>query len=140
MADFEITDDNLSGLHKAMSQLERSFPRAARQLTLRMGNRARAIVRAKARSLVKQQSGNYHKRIKRGKVWIDQEGTKVRVYNNSPHAHLVEDGHRMVGPGPDKKELGFVRGRHVFKRAESELESQWSDMLEEEFDKLLSKL
>lgn len=140
MADFDIDTKGLDHFTQELHDLERLFPKEARQLMLRSGSKARAIVAKKARQLVKRQSGNYYKSIKRGKVWVDKSTseTKVRVYTRVPHGHLIEHGHRIVGK--DGTEHGFKEGYHVFEKSTSEIESQWTAIVEKEFDKIMSKL
>ena len=65
----------------------------------------------------------------------DYRGDKaIRVYSYAPHAHLIEDGHRMVTH--DGREVGFVKGHHVFEVAaegfEPEFYTDLDDMLDEE--------
>lgn len=140
MADFTIDTKGLDRFKSELDDLKRLFPRYARQLMLRSGTKARAIVSLKARQLVRKNTGNYHTSIKRGMVWQDR-GTgeyKVRVYTGVPHGHLIEYGHRIVGK--DGSEHGFKPGYHVFEKATKDIESQWTDILEREFDKIMSKL
>ena len=53
----------------------------------------------------------------------------IRVYSSAPHAHLIEEGHRIVTH--DGTEVGFVRGHHVFELAAKEFESQFYTDLDE---------
>lgn len=140
MSDFDIDMKGLNRFANELDDLQRIFPKQAKQLMLKSGTKARAIVAKKARLLVRKQTGNYHKSIKRGKVWVDKSTSeyKVRVYTGAPHAHLIERGHRIVGK--DGKEHGFKEGYHVFEKATNEVESQWTDIIEKEFDKIMRKL
>lgn len=142
MADFDIEMRELDEFRQELEDLQKHFPKEAKRLMLRSGNEARKVFARKARQLVKKKTGNYHRSIKRGRVWVDDSSDeyKVRVYSRSPHAHLLEYGHRMVGPEPEKKELGFVRGFHVFEKAAKEVNEEWNGILEKEFDKIMSKL
>jgi len=140
MADFDIDYRELDIFSRELESLQEHFPSEARQLMLRSGTRARAIVTKKARQLVRKLTGNYLKSIKRGKVWLD-EGYgwyKVRVYTRAPHGHLIEHGHRIVDK--DGNERGFKEGYHVFDKSESEIEREWNDILAEEFDRIMDKL
>ncbi|MFH5181148.1 hypothetical protein ACHHV8_00020 [Paenibacillus sp. TAB 01] len=84
MASFDIKSSGLDTFSRELEDLQHHFPREARQLMLRLGTKAKAIVTSKAKQLVKKESGNYLRSIKRGKVRMDAEGTKVRVYSGSP--------------------------------------------------------
>lgn len=140
MADFDIDTKGLDRFTKELNDLERLFPKQAKQLMLRSGSKARTIVARKARQLVRKVTGNYVKSIKRGKVWIEEGAGsyKVRVYTRAPHGHLIEYGHRIVGK--DGREYGFKEGYHVFEKSTTEIESQWTAIVEKEFDKIMSKL
>lgn len=138
MADFEIDAKGLDTFKRELDDLERLFPKQAKQMMLRSGTKARAVVAKNAKQLVQKRTGNYLRSIKRGKVWVDAQGTKVRVYSRAPHAHLIEYGHRIVGK--DGTEHGFKEGYHVFGKATQEIESTWNDILEKEFDRIMSKL
>ncbi|MFD3271518.1 HK97 gp10 family phage protein [Paenibacillus dendritiformis] len=140
MADFEIETKSLNVFAKELDDLQRMFPKEAKQLMRRAGSKARTIVARKARQLVRKKTGNYYKSIRRGRVWVDNSTGeyKVRVYTRSPHGHLIEKGHRIIGK--DGSEHGFKEGYHVFDKATREIEQQWEEILEKEFDKIMSKL
>jgi len=142
VADFDIDLREFDAFHRELEDLQEHFPKEAKRLMLRSGNHARKIFAKKARQMVRKKTGNYHRSIKRGRVWTDEstDEYKVRVYSRAPHAHLLEYGHRLVGHEPDKKELGFVRGFHVFDKAAKEVNAEWNGILEKEFDKIMSKL
>lgn len=80
----------------------------------------------KAKSLTNKQTGNYYKGIKKGKVYHykDKKNNSIRVYGRSPHAHLIEYGHRQVSK--NGVESGFVEGKHVFEKAKNEFESEFN--------------
>jgi hypothetical protein len=140
MDDFDIEMGAIDTFMKELDDLQKHFPREAKRLMLRSGTKARAIVLKKAKQLVKKRTGNYFRSIKRGKVWVDgsTHEYKVRVYSRSPHAHLLEYGHRIV----DKNgvERGFKEGYHVYQKATREIDDQWTEIVAKEFDKMMSKL
>lgn len=128
------------------------------------GNTLRKKTLAKAKSLTNKKTGNYYAGIKRGKVYHyrDKTNNSVRVYGGSPHAHLIEYGHRQVlNPGKDGKvapigngnfakgviegrnkgrEIGFVEGLHVFEKAKNEFESEFKTACEGFADDILKGL
>lgn len=62
---------------------------------------------------VKKKTGNLLKGIKAGKVH-KYDDYRIRVYSRAPHAHLIEDGHEIVGHKPLKKGTDkFTRAYHV---------------------------
>lgn len=100
----------------------KKLPKEAPKLMRKIGTKARTKVAKKARSLVKKKTGKYHKKWKRGKVFVGYQGELVvRVYNSSPHAHLLEDGHRQVTK--DGRVVGFVQGKKPLDKGMREFES-----------------
>ena len=87
------------------------YEKAERRFLQKEGAKLRSKTKAQARKLGKK-TGNYLKSIKR-----------VRVYSYAPHAHLIEEGHRMVTH--DGREVGFVKGHHVFEVAAKGFESEF---------------
>ncbi|WP_144940121.1 HK97 gp10 family phage protein [Paenibacillus sp. 32O-W] len=140
MSDFSLDTKGLESFHKELDDLQKLFPKEARRLMQRTGTKARTIVVRRARQTVNKVSGRYLKSIKRGKVWVDDSTGeyKVRVYTRAPHGHLIEKGHRIVGK--DGSEHGFVQGYHVFDKAAKDIEKQFSDIVEAEFDKIMRNL
>lgn len=136
---FDIKGKGMTEFEKNMDYIVNNMPKEAKMILRKGGSKARTIVARKARQLVKKHTGTYHKRFKRGKVWQLDDGTyRVRVYNNSPHAHLIEDGHRIVGK--DGSEHGLKLGYKVLDKSNKEVEKQWDQILEKEIDNLLEKL
>ena len=128
---FELSE--LASYGKDMRRIAEENPKKQRQFLQKEGNKLRSRTKAQAHKLGKK-TGNYLKSIKRGKVY-DYRGDKaIRVYSYAPHAHLIEDGHRMVTH--DGREVGFVKGHHVFEVAaegfEPEFYTDLDDMLDEE--------
>ncbi len=112
--DFEI-DDISNRLFKCN---DIAVKRVVRSFLLKQGNQAKKTIMSDAKRKVnigrKQKSSNkkYHSNFKRGKFYTDNDGThKIRVYNNSRHSHLIEDGHNVV---IGKRKVGYVRGKKVF--------------------------
>lgn len=72
-----------------------------------------------------------------GRVRKEKGEFYIEVYNNSPHAHLIEDGHRVVGK--DGSDHGWWEGRHMLlistkmleERLEPRLQGWLNEMLEE---------
>jgi len=114
------------------------LPRETKQIMRKIGSKARTYVARKARSEVKKVTGTYHKRWKRGKVFNGHnDELVVRVYNSSPHAHLIEDGHRMVTS--DGQEIGFVAGKKVLEKGMKSFDDsgQFESLLSDWVDEML---
>lgn len=120
-----------------LSKATKELPRESFQIMRKMGSKARTLVAKKARTTVKKKTGIYQKSWKRGKAFKGKgDEYVIRVYNSSPHAHLIEDGHRQVTK--DGKEVGFVKGQGVLDKAMREFEEgEMVDMLEDWLDDLL---
>ncbi len=56
---------------------------------------------------------SYHKKFKVGKIYNFEGEKAIRAYNSSPHAHLIEYGHKT-------ENNKFVQGRYVLKSSENE--------------------
>ena len=133
----------LEGLTELQQDLlkvaQRDLPKEVPKIMRKVGSKARTQVARKARSEVKKKTGNYHKKWKRGKVFKGHSGEwVVRVINSSPHAHLIEDGHRMVDH--DGNDLGkFVPGKKVLDKGMRDFEAsgQMETMLSDWIDDLL---
>ena len=113
----------------------KDYPKQVKKMLQKSGNKLKRKVIAKAKSKVKKKTGNYLKGFKRGKVY-KYEGNEdaVRVYNSSPHAHLIEYGHRMVTKSG--KEVGFVKGYHILDGIQDELDDEFKKDIGEMLDNL----
>jgi hypothetical protein len=104
----------------------------------KIGSKARTHVAKKARKTFKKKTGLYNKKWKRGKVFKGENGEYVvRVYNSSPHAHLLEYGHRMVTE--DGREVGFVQGKKPLEKGMREFDASGTatQMLSDWLDELV---
>lgn len=136
---FDVKDEGLSEFEKNLETLITQMPKETKMILRKAGSKARTIVARVARGLVKKRTENYQKSWKRGKVWKDDRETyKIRIYNNSPHAHLLENGHRIVGK--DGSVHGFQPGYKIMDKANKEVEKQWDEIFESEIDKLIDKM
>ncbi|CAI3699786.1 conserved hypothetical protein [Clostridium neonatale] len=115
------------------------MPKKSKKFMQNEGNKLKKRTLAEAKSLTKKKTGNYYKGIKRGKVYHyrDKNNNSVRVYGGSPHAHLIEYGHRQIVDG---KEVGFVEGKHVFEKAKNEFESEFNSDCEDFAEDILKEL
>lgn len=135
-SDFELT--GLTEFQRDLLEVaQRRLPRETNKIMRKIGSKARTVVAKEARSKVKKDTGTYHKRFKRGKVFKDASGQiVVRVINSSPHAHLIEHGHRQVSRGGT--ETGFVTGKKVMEHGienfnnSGTFEKMLSDWLDDE--------
>ena len=157
----EIDDFAKALLNYASSHM----PKNNKKFLQKEGNKLRRKTLSKAKSLTNKKTGNYYKGIKRGKVYHyqDKNNNSVRVYGGSPHAHLVEYGHRQVlNPKTDDKkvaniggdkfakgvkegkgigtQIGFVEGLYVFEKSAKEFEPQFNKDCEDFAENMLKEL
>lgn len=92
-----------------------------------------------AKKRAKQQTvkvtGNLRKAWKEKKPKEYQNGKYVvgMVYNDAPHGHLYEDGHRLIVRG---REVGRVEGRKVLKKTMDEV----NDRVLKDAEKILDEI
>lgn len=131
-------DDGLDEYLKNLDFLIKEMPKESKMVLRKAGSKARTIVARVARKMVGRHGGTYHKSFKRGKVWETDDGYRIRVYNNAPHAHLIEDGHRIIGK--DGSEHGFKPGLKVMEKGNKEVEKEWDNIMRQQLDDLMSKM
>lgn len=132
MASRVFDASELEAYSRELVRVGQEAPKKQKQFMRREGNKLRRATKREAKRLGRK-SGNYESSIKRGKAYHYQGAIATRVYSTAPHAHLIEEGHRMVTH--DGREVGFVPGYHVFevagKRFEPEYLADIDDMLDE---------
>lgn len=121
-----------------LQKVGREFPKKQKSFMQKEGTKLRSKTRQQAKTVGKK-TGNYLKSIKRGKAYRYQGDTMaIRVYSAAPHAHLIEDGHRMVTP--DGREVGFVPGHHVFEIAGKAFEPKYVMDIDDLLDGVVKEL
>lgn len=100
-------------------KVARKLPDAEKQMLKEEGRKLRKKTKdGIKRAMLGKKTGNYRKSIKLGKVYKYHGVQAVRVYSSAPHAHLIEEGHRMVTH--DGREVGYVPGYFIFQVAAKE--------------------
>ena len=132
---FDLSE--LAAYGKDIRLVAEKAPKRQKQFLQKEGAKLRNKTKAQARKLGKK-TGNYLKSIKRGKVYSYQGSQAIRVYSYAPHAHLIEEGHRMVTH--DGREVGFVQGHHVFEVAARDFEPQFLMDLDDLLDEAVRNL
>lgn len=99
-------------------------------------NKLKRLTIKTAKSKINKKTGNYLKHLKSGKPYKYQKETLgARVYSYSPHAHLIEYGHRLITV--DGKEFGFVDGYGIFKNSYNKYKNIYYKNCYEYLDKIL---
>lgn len=137
MASVVFDASELSQHAKDLELAAKNTPKVTKSFLRKEGSKLQRQTKKDARS-VKNKTGKYRKSIKRGKVYDYRGAQAIRVYSNASHAHLIENGHRMVTR--DGREVGFVPGKHVFEKAGKAFEPAFvkdiDQLLEESLEKL----
>ena len=109
-----------------LSMANDELPKESKKFLRKEATKLRKKTLNKAKSLTNKKTGNYYKGIKKGKVYHyrDKKNNSIRVYGGSPHAHLIEYGHRQVSK--NGVESGFTPGKHVFEKAKNEFQSEYN--------------
>lgn len=138
MNGFDINE--LFNFETDLLNLADDTPKEAKKMLRKEGTKLKNKTVKNAKSKVKVKTGAYVKGIKRGKVYKyrDNGALSVRVYGASPHAHLIEHGHRQVTA--DGKEVGFVEGKHVFEDTAKDFEKEYYNDIDQFLNDLLDKV
>lgn len=133
--------ESLSGSAKELKRSENKFLRTqGTKLRRKTAQRARTTVRKTAvdRKKYKREAGQYHKSIKRGKVYVQNGDKQIRVYSNDPIAHLIEDGYT---PKLRNKKAGpHQMGKKVFETARNSFEPDFQKAAEEFIDEVIDTI
>ncbi|WP_238899366.1 HK97 gp10 family phage protein [Clostridium sp. YIM B02500] len=115
------------------------LPKESKKFLRKEGTALKRLVIKTAKTIVGKKTGNYMEGFKRGKAYKYKGSLAIRVYNSSPHAHLVENGHRQITK--DGEETGyFVHGYHVVDKASKQFENKYFNDSEKFIEENISKL
>lgn len=134
----DFTKDLLSLARQKMPQEALKFMRTEQ-------GKLRTRTRQKARSKVHKKTGNLFKNIDRSKAYNNDGETLGKVYirggkGGAPHAHLIEDGHRIVGHAPEKKDNGKKSKEFkIMEEASNEFAPVFTQDCEEFVDRMLKE-
>ncbi|MBO7747356.1 HK97 gp10 family phage protein [Paenibacillus sp. MWE-103] len=135
--DFDVTE-LFDFADQLLVMAEKQMPKETRKFIQTEGNKLRRATLDKAKELTQKKTGNYVEGIKRGKVYkFEGDATVVRVYGSSPHAHLIEYGHRNVTKSGE--EVGFTPGKRVFEKTRKAFEQEFVDDCDAFIDEMLEK-
>jgi len=123
-----------------LKTLEVKYPEEVKKKLLELANELKEDVAAKTPlgPGKKAKSKRLRYRWKVGKVRKKGKELFIEVRNTAPHAHLVEDGHRIVTP--DGVTIGYVEGKHMLLVSTKQLEKRLTPNLQAWLNKLLGEL
>ncbi|MGL4672606.1 HK97 gp10 family phage protein [Cetobacterium sp.] len=130
---------SLDQLSKDLIKLANSINNGkdSKEFLKKSGNKLKNKTLNIAKSRVNEDTGNYIKSIKRGKVYNFDGNLSVRTYSGAPHAHLIEYGH--IKKDRSGREHGFQKGSHVFTSAQKEFEDEFYNDTQNFIDELIMK-
>lgn len=132
-----LDDIGFSELEKQLLKfIKDTYPRESKKFLKKEANKLTKKTLAKAKTSVKEDTGNYFKSIKTGKVYKFNGDLSCRTFSSNPVSHLVEFGHRQVTK--DGEEIGFVEGKHVFEKASKDFEQEFYGDCKKFLDDMLS--
>lgn len=140
-AELEDFAARLRNISREAGKAQRKFLREeGAKLRRKTVRRARAEV-GKARVVrptYVREAGTYHKRIKRGKVYVKHGAQQVRVYTGDSIGHLIENG--WTPKGRDGSRGDTQEGKEVFSKTYEEFASEFEADAEEMVDEMMQSL
>lgn len=145
MDGFDIHE--LDDFTKDMLELaEKKLPRETKSFVKKQATQLKTASKNKAKGMgITDEKGNFYNGFKAGKVYKYNGDLSCRAYNGSPVAHLLENGHLMVGHKPGKGDLvlkyggTFVPGYHFMEKAYQEFKNRYIDNCEKFIDDMLKE-
>lgn len=137
--DFEI--EGLEELERDLTEAIKKYPVTMRAELKNIANDFKKSVKARTPD-GKNHKGDAATKLRKNfhlKMQDDGVASRAIVYNDAPHAHLVEDGHRLVKGGKlgnGGRVIGFVPGQHMMKKTKDEYE----EIVPERFEKILDDI
>lgn len=129
---------DIDGLIKNFTDVINKTDESAKRFMRKEAQKERRRMLAAAKRKVRKLTGNYLKGFKAGKKvyqWIDADYT-VRVYNDAPHAHLIENGHRLI---LGEKFVRWIPGRHVMEDTHRKFEDEYAADVEDDLADFICK-
>lgn len=125
---------------KQMENEEKKFLRSQGNA---LAKKTRKLARAKVAKVAVNRkdhqrfAGQYHKSIKRGKVYKVNDTVRIRVYTSDFIGHLIEQG--WTPKARNKRKGNRVRGKYVFNTARNEQQPEFEKALAKFVDEQLDK-
>lgn len=135
-----MPNNNFTEFERDLLQVAMEFQggKYAKQFLKKQGRKLNKIQSKQAESLVNKKTGNLEKGFKTGKVYkYNSDNLSVRAYNKSPHAHLLNNGHRIVDR--NGREKGFKTGVKFMEKADQLFEDKNFTDTQKFIDNMLNK-
>ncbi len=120
---FEIQE--LTDYKNLLSETVKTFPNECKKFIKNECKKLKQKTKQLANSEVGK-SDETHKHyvdgFKDGKPYQKGENLCCRVYNNTPHAHLIENGHKVVS---NNSQVGFIEGKYILQKSGDSYEGKF---------------
>ncbi len=150
---FEV--DGIEDFSEAIEMIRKVYPNEVKKFMQSEGTKLKNRTLKTAKSSVGKITGNYEKGIKRGKYYkyAGNGADSIRVYSGASHAHLIENGHKLITPKTRTtkksgklslknggKYIEDVLGYHIFSVSADTFESKYEKDCEKFADKIMKNL
>ena len=146
--DFSITLSDMKLSEFAQNMLRKAtvlYPEHLKDFIIENANELNLRAKNYAKQEYKKKTGLYFKKFKVSKAYVGEGRFFIKVYNSSPHAHLLEKGHRKVPRGKKGEsnkggnEIGFKRGRYPLARGTRDFKPIYYKKIEKFIDEYFIK-
>lgn len=134
--DVEITFQGLDPLMTRLNEVRARYPYKEEEILLTLGATLKAS--SKDKTPLGKHKKHLRNQYKLSKVQYDREGSFITMTNTSPHFHLIEKGHQIVGKSG--QEHGFAQGLHMVETSMIELEQTLPETLGAWLDGILGSV
>lgn len=145
MADsFEFSCEGLEELERDLKKAIRKYPATMEQGLKDIAKDFKKSVEEKTPD-GKNHKGDVATKLRKNyRIRMRNDGviSRATIFNNAPHAHLVEDGHQLVKGGKlgkGGKIVGFVPGKHMMEKTKDEYDEIVPERLEKMVDDILKE-
>lgn len=123
-----------------VDMIEVKYPEEVRKMLYELADdlKAEAAKRTPVGTEKKAKSKKLANKWRVGRVKKEKGDFYIEVYNNAPHAHLIEDGRRIVGK--DGSDHGWWEGRHMLLISTKQLEERLEPRLQAWLNETLEEL
>lgn len=126
---FDLGD--LDVFRQQLADVANEYPATAEKHLRRIGNKFKKIIKEKSPDSGKDHKNKLNKSWKSEVKGFSGEDLSMDIWSTSPHFHLVDRGHKLVGK--NGVVLGFVQGKHFLAATAQEIES---DVVPAEIEKM----
>lgn len=126
---FDLED--LDVFRQQLADIANEYPATAEKHLRRIGNKFKKIIKEKSPDSGKNHKNKLNKSWKSEVKGFSGEDLSMDIWSTSPHFHLVDRGHKLVGK--NGVVLGFVQGKHFLAATAQEIES---DVVPAEIEKM----